>query len=126
MNAQDGNVGRNFPVLQNVRLSFAQIFLGHRFDGCRLRNAVDVEQRRERHAHAHSDGEVGHHRQPKGHRPYRNIGLRHPEHAADFAPLAHVPRDDKQDGGERRQRNETRQRGGDEEDGEQGEGVNHP
>ena len=115
--------GGNFFVLEDVGLAVAQILFGDGSDGGGFGDAVDVEERGERHAHTDGDGEVGDDGEGEGDDPDSDVGFGEAEDAADLAPLAHVPGDDEEDGGEGGERDEARQRRSGDEDDQQREGV---
>ena len=59
VDAQQRDVGRNDASLQRVRQAVADVVVGDGRDGGGFGDAIDVEQRGQRHAHADGDGEVG-------------------------------------------------------------------
>ena len=76
-------------------------------DGGGFGDAVDVEERGERHADSDGDGEVGEHGEGEGGDPDGDVGLGEAEDGGDLAPLAHVVGDDEKHGGQSCQRNEA-------------------
>ena len=96
----------------DVRQAVANVVVGDRSDGGGFGDAIDVEQRGQRHADADGDGEIGEDREREGDQPDRDGGEAELEDAADLAPLAHVVGHDKQHGGQRGQRNVAGQRRG--------------
>ncbi len=63
------DVGRNDASLERVRQAVANVVVGDRSDGGGFGDAIDVEQRGQRHAYADSDGEVGEDSKGKGDEP---------------------------------------------------------
>ena len=63
MDAEDGDVGWNFLVLQNMRMTFTQILVCHFRDGRCLRHFSYENQRGENHPGFHSRGQVREHSQ---------------------------------------------------------------
>ena len=118
VDAQERDVGRNDAALQRVRQAVADVVVGDRSDGGGFGDAIDVEQRGQRHADADGDGEVGEDGKRKGDQPDGDGGEAELQDAADLAPLAHVVGHDKQHGGQRGQRNVAGQRRGNEQDGQ--------
>ena len=123
VDAEQRDVGRNDAALEHVRQAVADVLFGDWGDGGGVCNAVDVEQRGEAEADGDGDGEVGEDGEREGDQPDGDGGEVEAEDGADFVPLAHVVGDDKEDGGERGERNVAGQRRGDEQDAEQREGV---
>ena len=74
VDAEDGDVGWDVLVLKDVSLPVAEIVARDRSDRGGFSDAVDVEQRSERHAHADGDGEIGKHGESKRREPDSDVG----------------------------------------------------
>src|ERR1700728_1881838 len=100
VNTEDGDIGRDFFVLQDMRLAIAEVVGCDGFDGGGFGNAIDVEQGGESHADADGNGKIGNDSEGEGDGPDGDVSFGHAEDAADFAPFAHVPRNDEEYRGE--------------------------
>src|SRR5579871_1249852 len=76
VNTENGDIGGNVLVLENMRLPIFQIFACDWRNRRRLRDAIDIEERCQRHADSYGHREVGENSQSKGRKPNGNIGLR--------------------------------------------------
>ncbi len=76
VNPENAHVRRNFFVLQDMRLSFAEIFLGDARDGSGRRHFADEHQHRQDHSDLDGHGKVGKHGQRKSRQPDADIQKR--------------------------------------------------
>ncbi len=65
MNAEDRDVGRNFLVLQDVHLPFAQIFIGDLGNRRGGGDFADIDERREDHSRFHRHGQIREYREQR-------------------------------------------------------------
>jgi len=100
MNAQNSYIRRNLFVLKNMRLTIFQILGSDSRDSSRLRNTIDVKERRKGHTYSDGDGEVRQNGQSKGRDPNGNVRLRQPKNDRNLTRFTHIVGNDKKDGRE--------------------------
>ena len=125
VDAEERDVGRDDLALEVVGEAVADVGVVDGDDGGGFCHAADVKQGGEAKADGDSDGEVGKDGECEGDEPDGDGGGVEAEDAADFVPLAHVPGDDEEDGGESGEGDVAGQGRSDDEDGEEGDGVDH-
>ncbi len=125
VDAEDGDVVRDYLVLQDVGVAVLHVFVGDGGNGGGFGDFADENEGGEDHAGFDGDGEVGENGEGESDQPDADIERRELQQLRDFFPFAHVVRNHQQDGGEYGERDEPRERGGKENDCQQGESVNH-
>src|SRR5271168_2156211 len=125
VNAKDGDVAGQDLVLKNVKLSLYDVLFGDARDGGGQGHFADVDQRGEDHSGFNGDGKICEDGKEQGYQPYSDLHLWKLENDRDLVPFAHVVADNHQDGGENRQRDESREGSCKEQHGEYGERMDH-
>jgi hypothetical protein len=74
-----------------------------------LRDAVDVKQGGQRHAHFHRNRQIGDNGKCERGQPYEHVRRIQAQNSSDFLPFAHVIGHNEEDRRQRCQRNEPRQ-----------------
>ena len=103
----------------------SQVLARDWLDGRRLRDAVDIEERRKRHADPHRYSQVREDRQSKRRKPDGNVGLRQTKDGADLPPLPHVVGHHEQHRSQSCQRHKAGQRRRDQKNCKQRERMDH-
>ncbi len=122
---EDGDIRRNFLVLQNVGVAFADVFVGDLAYGGGGRDFADEKQRGENHSHFDGNREIGENGEQEGGQPDSNIETRELQEFGNFAPLAHVVGNDQEYSRQDRKRNKFCERRGEDNNRKEREGVNH-
>ena len=97
VDAEDGDVGRNLFVLQDVRAALAEVFVGDAGDGGGGGHFANEQQDGQNHAHFDGDGEVDEDGEQERCEPDADIEEGKLQKLADFSPIAHVVGDHQQD-----------------------------
>src|SRR6185437_1462236 len=125
VDAENGDVRRNFLVLQDVNASLFHICVGNLGDGCGVGDFSDEDQSSHDHAGLNRYGEIGENSKEERCRPCAGFKARELQQFRDFRPLAHVVRNHQQDCRQHGKWNVTGQRRGENDNRQKSERMNH-
>ena len=123
VDAEDRHVIRNHLVLQAVRAAGLDVLRRHPRHRRGPRDAPDEEQRGQHHPDLDGHRQIGQDGQRERRQPDDHVGVGLLENLADLPPLAHVPGDHEENGGEHRHRHVRRPARAEQQHGQQREGV---